>query len=109
MILPCRTSTIANRDVKPISDTIADANLSAAIRFLSFLRKSYELIGRYPGAGTKVRRIPTALRGLRSIPVRRYRNYLIFFIPHPDHIEVVRVVHGARKTSKILKEVILSS
>ena len=34
---------------------------------------------------------PELRRGLRSFPVR---NYIIFYIPVPDGIEVVRVMNG---------------
>ena len=33
---------------------------------------------------------------MRSFPVKRYRNYLIFYRPSRDGIEVIRILHGAR-------------
>jgi hypothetical protein len=36
------------------------------------------------------------LRHLRSFRVKDFENYLIFYRPTPDGINVLHVVHGAR-------------
>jgi hypothetical protein len=41
---------------------------------------------------------------LRFFPVSRYRDYLVFYRPIPEGIEVYRELHGARDTAGILTE-----
>jgi toxin ParE1/3/4 len=43
------------------------------------------------------------LQSLRQHSVRRFRNYIIFYLPTDDGIEVVRVLHGARDVQGILE------
>jgi toxin ParE1/3/4 len=38
---------------------------------------------------------------LRSIPVRWYSKYLIFYQLLSDGIEVIRIVHGARNLQRL--------
>ena len=44
-----------------------------------------------------------ALAGLRVWSIRKFENYLIFYRPVPDGIEVVRVLHGSRDIDTILE------
>ncbi len=41
---------------------------------------------------------------MRRIPVRDFNSYLLFYLPRPDQIEVIRVVHGARDTADLVTE-----
>jgi toxin ParE1/3/4 len=36
------------------------------------------------------------LRELRSFPVDGFRNFLLFYIPTAEGIQVLRILHGAR-------------
>ncbi len=36
------------------------------------------------------------------MPVSRFRNYLIFYVPVPGGIDVFRVLHGARDLGEVL-------
>ena len=44
------------------------------------------------------------LVGLRRIRVPGFANYLIFYRPTAEGIEVFRVVHGARDLRSLLRE-----
>lgn len=44
------------------------------------------------------------LRGLRRIPLYGYGAYNVYYIPHRDSIEIVRVLHGARLARPLLRE-----
>jgi toxin ParE1/3/4 len=37
-----------------------------------------------------------SLKGLRRFPVKDFENYLLFYLPRPNGIDVIRVFHGAR-------------
>jgi len=43
------------------------------------------------------------LAELRRIPVKGFENYLIFYLPLPGGIDVIRVLHGARDIENLLK------
>ena len=38
---------------------------------------------------------------LRSIPVKKYSNYLVFYQPITEGIEVIRIIHGARNLQQL--------
>jgi toxin ParE1/3/4 len=60
--------------------------------------ETLRLLAEYPGAGKS--RDELAPR-LRSLPVRRYRQYMIYYRPIADGIEVIRVIHGAREVRNL--------
>jgi len=92
----------ADADVDDIAAHIARDNLKAALRFYDCVWADFERLATMPGIGQRRRLRNPALKGLRSLPVTGYRNYLIFYLPLADGIEVVRVMHGARDVDRIL-------
>lgn len=84
-----RRSPQARADIKRIwryvtreaSDTVAD-------RLLDRIAAAAGMLAEYPYSGTAR---PELQPGLRSRPVG---NYVIFYRPQADGIEVVRVLHG---------------
>ena len=42
------------------------------------------------------------LVGMRKWPIKDFDNHLIFYLPHPDGISVVRVLHAARDWWRVL-------
>ena len=42
-----------------------------------------------------------ALEGLRMHPVRGFSEHLIFYLPLPDGIEIVRVLHAKRNIRRL--------
>lgn len=103
-MIPCLVSDPANDDIVAISERIAEANISAAIRFLHSLRDDFALLSRFRNAGQLIHRPPRRLKGIRTLPIRKHRNYLIMFIPRSDSVEILRIVHGARNLRKVLRE-----
>ena len=65
-----------------------------AVRF----DKEFRLLARYPELG---RSRPELLPALHSLPVGRY---VVFYLPRPRGIEVVRVLHGARDLRPLFVE-----
>jgi toxin ParE1/3/4 len=62
----------------------------AADRFLDSLERACEMLARHPLIG-RSREEPG--QNLRSYPVG---NYLIFYIPGTDRIDVARIIYGGR-------------
>ena len=44
------------------------------------------------------------LKGLRRVPVNGFENYLVFYLPHPAGIDVIRVLHGARDIDNLFAQ-----
>jgi toxin ParE1/3/4 len=88
----------ADRDIDEIADYLADeAGLETGLRFLSEYYSTLRLLASQPGIGWPCRIANQRLIGVRVFRVSaRFRNYLIFYHPLPDRIEIVRVIHGSR-------------
>lgn len=80
----------AGRDLEEIEAFISLDNPDAAARLLVSVRETCALLARQPQLGrSRFELWP----GLRGFPVG---NYLIFYRPAAEGIEVIRVLHGAR-------------
>jgi len=86
----------AVRDIDAILDYIAAKNLDAALRFYTAVRKDGDRLAAMPGIGRVYGfRNPTHA-DIRFWPVKRFRNYLIFYRAVNDGIDILRLLHGAR-------------
>lgn len=85
-----RYSADANVDIEGIVLHIFDLNPVAADHFLDALEETCELLATHPLMG---RPRPELAEELRSFPVG---NFLIFYLPAPDGIDVARVIYGGR-------------
>jgi toxin ParE1/3/4 len=45
-----------------------------------------------------------SLRRLRRWPVQGFENWLIFYFPRRDGVEIVHIMHGARDIERLLNE-----
>lgn len=68
---------------------------AAAIGFIDALEAAYSHIGQHPSTGALRYAHELNLPGLRSWALDRF-PYLVFYVEQPDHIDVWRVLHGAR-------------
>jgi toxin ParE1/3/4 len=84
-----RTS-FANLDLIEIAFRIAEQNPAAADAWFDSIGEKCQLLARMPELG---RKRPDLAPDLRSFPVG---NYVIFYRPVSDGIQVIRVLHGAR-------------
>jgi toxin ParE1/3/4 len=80
----------ANLDLVEIALRIAEDNPPAADRWLDTIGEKCAVLARMPKPG---RRRADLAPELRSLPVG---NYVIFYRPISDGIQVIRVLHGAR-------------
>jgi toxin ParE1/3/4 len=75
-------------DLDSIWGFIAADSENAADRQVARIVEVFEMLMQNPRAG---RERPDLQKHLRSFPVG---NYVVFYIPVPDGIEIVRVMHG---------------
>src|SRR5687767_9888767 len=87
----------AEDDLWEILVYIARDNEDAAFRLIDHIDEKFQMQALFPGGGQAR---PELLANLRSFPVG---NYLIFYRPIEDGIEVLRVVHGGRNLRKLFR------
>jgi toxin ParE1/3/4 len=85
----------AQRDVVQIWAHIAADNMKAADKLIDAFDQKLNILKDFPGMGQLREELASKLR---SLPVG---NYLLFYRPIPDGIELVRVLHGARNLSRL--------
>lgn len=86
----------AERDVdEAINYYLSENAPEAALRFIDALEQAYGHIGRHPNAGSSRYAAELNLPGLRFWPLTKY-PHLVFYLERSDHIDVWRVLHGAR-------------
>jgi toxin ParE1/3/4 len=90
-------------DIIDIADYIArNTSLAAADRFIAATEKTCDQLARQPGIGSRWEDEDPELTGVRLFPVSRFKKYLIYYRPIVDGIEVLRVIHAARDTRRLL-------
>ena len=85
-------------DLDDIFDYIAEDSLDRATGLIKKLYGQMEKLAASPGIG---RRRDELLPGLQSFP---YGNYLIFYTPIDNGVDVVRVLNGARDIEALFKD-----
>jgi toxin ParE1/3/4 len=80
----------AKTDLKEIWKYIATQDKERANKFLKVLNDALQTIAQQPFMGKERSEI---MAEIRSFPVK---NYVIFYRPLENGIEVVRILHGAR-------------
>lgn len=85
----------AKLELKEINSYIAGYNSTAARRFKERIKQQCKLLADFPEMGQKREELEP---GLRSFPIE---NYLIFYRPIANGVEIVRVVSGYRDLEAI--------
>ncbi len=83
----------SNADLIEIIRGIAKGSPAASKNVLDRIENTLERLAEQPFSG---RARPELGSDLRSAPAEKYKQYVVFYRPLPDGIEVVRVLHGAR-------------
>ena len=96
MRLVWRTSQ-AHLDLVEAALRIAEETPTAADHWLDSLDEKCRLLARMPELG---RKRPDLAPDLRGFPIG---NYIIFYRPVPDGIQVIRVLHGARDIPELFE------
>ena len=94
----------ARRDLAESADYIARDSLDAALRFLDAAEAAFELLAAMPQMGTLCGFRSPEASGLRMWSIRGFQNYIVFYRPLEDGVDVVRVIHGARDIQAIFDE-----
>jgi toxin ParE1/3/4 len=91
-----RLTRLAREDLQAIRDYIAQDSPATAKRYLGIIEEKCQTLAEYPGLGVQ----REEYLGLHKFPVG---DYLIFYRPTENGIEIIRVLHGARDIERILK------
>ena len=95
----------ADRDTDEAAEFYArEAGIEFALEFLAGVELAYRRIVETPWAGAPVTAFEPRLAGLRFWPVPDFETMLVFYVPSPGAIEIVRVLHGARNLPHRLAE-----
>jgi plasmid stabilization system protein ParE len=88
-------------DLFSIARFIQEDNASAANVFIDQAENAFEFLTAHPHVG----RIRTfSIAGLRSWRITGFENYLIFYLPGNEEVQILAVLHGARDFSGFLKD-----
>jgi toxin ParE1/3/4 len=90
MMRQIRITEPAQEDLEAIWQYVAQHQVEAANRLIEEIFKKFSTLRDHPYIG---RQRDDLLINLRSFVVR---NYLLFYQPVEDGIEVLRVIHGSR-------------
>ena len=99
-----RKRPLARLDLADCYAYIGERNPDAARRFRQAAESSFETLAKVPGLGAPYEVANARLAGLRFSQVKRFKNYLIFYVPIEGGIDVIRVLHAARNIQAILDE-----
>ncbi|MBD2730830.1 type II toxin-antitoxin system RelE/ParE family toxin [Nostoc sp. FACHB-892] len=93
-----RISTQAAQDIENIWEYVPPNNLKAANRLFDTLRESFPKLAKFPQMGRERTELAPFLR---SFPVK---NYLIFYRPIDEGIEIARILHGSQDIETIFQD-----
>ncbi len=94
----------ARRDLLELADYIARDSLDTAERFLDAAEAAFHLLASMPEMGTLCEFRDPATAGVRIWSIRGFENYVVFYRPFKDGVDVVRVIHGARNIQAIFTD-----
>lgn len=80
---------------------IGENNIDAADRFLAAVQTALAKLAEMPGMGAVRDFQNPKFEGIRSWPVTGFENFLIFYRPIDDGIDVIRVLSGYRDLNRI--------
>jgi toxin ParE1/3/4 len=86
----------AREDIKQIATYIGEDSPQASRAFRQTLQNIYEVLLDLPEMGSVRTFRNPEMKGLRMLPLPKFKNYLLFYRPTSERLEIVRVLHGAR-------------
>jgi len=98
-----RSSQVRLEIVKT-AEYIGQRNIDAGLRFFDAVEETIGRLAEMPTLAGVWESSEPELAGLRVWPVRGFANYLIFFKPISDGIQVFSVVDGRRDLEQLLRK-----
>ena len=93
----------ARRDLIAHAVHLAEnAGEGTAERFLDKAEATFETLAGQPAMGAPLALRRPELAGLRKWRIDGFDNHLIFYLPRPDGVFIVRVLHAARDWESLL-------
>ena len=88
----------ALRDLSDIAVYLAEGsgNNDVAFKFLAAAEASFEQLAAMPEMGVAREYFDPALAGVRMLRIAGFDNYLIFYCPTENGIDIIRVLHAKR-------------
>ena len=100
---PVKASPAATADADDIADHYATtAQRALADRFADALLAAYQRLSQSPGIGSPLLGERCGIAGLRSWKIKGF-PYLVCYFEQPEHIDVWRILHGARDLGALLE------
>ena len=93
---PLRLRPRARADIAAITrHYAAEAGEAVALAFAAALEAAFAHIAAHPASGSLRHAEAAGIPGLRFRPLRRF-PYLLLYLDHDDHLDIVRVLHARR-------------
>ena len=86
------------RDLNEICDYISRNNPRTASELFDAIRQKCKFVAEFPNMGKSYEMLASNLRGFRV------RDYLIFYYPRADGIDIARVLRGDRDLELLFSE-----
>jgi toxin ParE1/3/4 len=80
-----------------------NAGIEVAERFLSAVDATLAQVSQMPRIGSPIHPRSHELAGLRRWPVEGFERILLFYIPEPGKIDLVRVLHAKRNWDSLFR------
>jgi toxin ParE1/3/4 len=94
----------ADRDLDDQAFYLAtEANSEIGHRFLLAAHETFGLLAANPKMGWHARLRHPELKALRVFRITGFERILVFYRPHVDGIEILRVVHASRNLSILFR------
>lgn len=91
-------SELAVQDINEICEFMGKRNIKAASKLFDAIRQKCKLVSNFPNMGKDYSWIVPALRGFIV------DDYIVFYYPREDGIDIVRVVYGKRDLEALFEE-----
>jgi len=94
----------AQADIAEIGWYYAQRNPVIKDRFYQSFDTTINTLAHSPTLGERCRFRNSATKGMRVWQVAGFPNYLIFYRPNGDQLEILRVFHAARDYAKVFDD-----
>jgi toxin ParE1/3/4 len=91
-------SELAIQDLDEISTFIAQVDVKAASKLFDAIRQKCKLVAGFPNMGKSYSWVSSDLRGFVI------DDYIVFYYPRTDGIDVIRVINGKRDLKTLFEE-----